>query len=828
MGKGSLRDEIADVEERLAALRREEARLVEELDALRSRVDSTMEEHRLGTHIAEAAPTPTTSHAKIALFRSFFRGRTDVYATRWEQRKAGRSGYALACANEWTPGLCEKPRVKCGECPNQAFRPVSDATLHAHLVGDEVVGVYPLLENDTCWLLAVDFDKTSWSEDVAAFAETSQPLGLVPLVERSRSGNGAHAWFFFANPVSAMRARQMGTFLLTETMARRHELSMSSYDRLFPNQDTLPRGGYGNLIALPLQGKARKRGNTVFVDSAGGVLPDQWRALADAPRISSEMIDEIVADADHQGSIVGVRAAAVDDGEEPPPWQPPSRGRLRATLGSALPRSVRGVLAQQLYVEKAELPSPLLNEIKRIAAFQNPEFYKRQAMRLSTALTPRIVSCAADHVKYVSIPRGCIEDLRTLLSELEIGLDLDDQRQEGAEVDLAFDGQLTTIQLDAVGALLKHEYGVLVAPPGSGKTVMAIAVLAARKRSTLILTHRKPLLEQWVAQLSVFLGIEQKRVGRLGAGKARLNGVLDIAMLQSLARSEQASELVRSYGQVVVDECHHLPAVTFERVLAACPARFVTGLTATPYRRDGHQPIIEMQCGRTRFSLSPRAKDSALPFKQRLILRKTRFKTALDNGESIQRLYGEVAEDVDRNSIILDDVISALEEGRSPVLLTERRDHLEHLTNKLRPFARHVVSLHGGMKPGARREASRMLGELPDDEERLVIATGRYIGEGFDDRRLDTLFLAMPVSWKGTLVQYAGRLHRVHAGKTEVRIYDYVDEHVPVLRRMFVRRMRGYEAIGYRADKNPNPPTGEEAETSAGEAQVDLDFDLDG
>ena len=330
MGRDLLRERIAEAEARLSSLRREEALLVTELDELRSELGSTKEEHRPATHTAEAAPTPTTSEAKIALFRALFRGRSDVYAIRWEQRKTGRSGYALACANEWAPGLCEKPRVKCGECPSQAFRPISDEVVRTHLVGEHVMGLYPLVENDTCWLLAVDFDKDSWFADASAFAETSRSLGLGPLVERSRSGNGAHVWFFFASPVAATQARLLGTYLLTEAMARRHELSMSSYDRLFPNQNTAPRGGYGNLIALPLQGEARKQDNSAFIDDSGLVLQDQWGVLAHASRITRTALDEIVAEANRRGSIVGVRAVEVDGDEEPPPWNPPGRSSLRA------------------------------------------------------------------------------------------------------------------------------------------------------------------------------------------------------------------------------------------------------------------------------------------------------------------------------------------------------------------------------------------------------------------------------------------------------------------------------------------------------------------
>ncbi len=328
-------------------------------------------------------------------------------------------------------------------------------------------------------------------------------------------------------------------------------------------------------------------------------------------------------------------------------------------------------------------------------------------------------------------------------------------------------------------------------------------------RNTLVLVHRKPLLEQWAAQLSLFLGVEPRVIGQIGGGKHKPNGRLDLAMLQSLGRKGQVDDLVAGYGHVLIDECHHLPAVSFERVLSEVRARYVTGLTATPYRRDGHQPIIHMQCGPVRFSVSSKSQDARRPFLQTLVCRETRFQAAgLDGSAGIQEIYAVIAADEDRNQLILDDLVAALKEGRSPILLTERRDHVEHFAARLRGVVRHLVVRQGGMTPKERRKAQGELADIPNSAERLILATGRYIGEGFDDARLDTLFLAMPVSWKGTLVQYTGRLHRPHPGKTEVRIYDYVDREVPMLRRMFEKRLRGYRAIGYVLNEIPS---GEEA-----------------
>lgn len=623
-----------------------------------------------------------------------------------------------------------------------------------------------------------------------AFLETCRRVGLPAAVERSRSGDGAHVWFFFSSPVSAISARKMGCYLITETMSQRHELSMESYDRLFPSQDTMPRGGFGNLIALPLQHGPRASGNSAFLDEELRVYPDdqQWSYLASIQRIDAAAVEIIARKATDQGSIVGLSVAALDD-EETTPWaRPPSRKRRPAVITGPLPAVVRAVLAQKLFVSKAGLPSPLINEIKRLAAFQNPEFYKKQLMRLSTIATPRVITCAEDLPQFVGLPRGCRSEFEALLRDHGIALEVEDQRTAGAPLGFEFQGKLTSVQRAAVEALCAHEIGVFVAPPGVGKTVVGTYLVAARGCSTLILVHRKPLLGQWLAQLSLFLGLEPKQVGQIGAGKKTGNGRLDVAMIQSLVRKEGVQDIVAHYGQVIVDECHHLSAVSYERVIAEAKARYVVGLTATPQRRDGRHPITAMQLGPVRFHVEPKSHAAQRPFAHTLIARETGFKTSSEAPPSIQDLYAVLAIDAKRNQLILDDVVQALEQGRSPMLLTERKDHLEYFSAQLKKIVRHVVVLQGGMSASVRHGVKAQLAAISDTEERLILATGRYIGEGFDDARLDTLFLALPVSWKGTLIQYAGRLHRLHPAKQEVRIFDYVDREVPMLLRMFEKR----------------------------------------
>ncbi len=790
----------------MTSLAEESARIRSRLTALRVELESGDSGPQLssepGLSASDASKSQLTPTEKVTLFRSLFRGRDDVYPKLWTNAKTGRTGYAPACSNEWVRGVCDKPRVKCGDCPNQAFIPVTEQILLEHLQGRHVVGVYPMLQDETCWFLAADFDKSAWKEDVQAFVETCQAHRVPASVERSRSGNGAHVWIFFTHPVAANVARKMGCYLITETMARRHELSMKSYDRLFPNQDTMPRGGFGNLIALPLQHEPRRLGNTVFLDDQLESLSDQWAYLNSVDRITPTAVEEIAREATRKGQVIGVKLAESGEEEDAAPWTRSPSGRSRMVeITEPIPETIRGVLAQRVFVEKTGLPSPLLNQLKRLAAFQNPEFYKKQSMRLSTAMTPRVINCAEDLPVHVALPRGCVPELKDLLGGLGSELAVDDQRTHDAPLELNFRGQLTAVQQKAAEALLEHDIGVFVAPPGIGKTVLGTYLVAERGCSTLILVHRRPLLDQWVAQLSMFLGIEPKEIGRIGGGKRKPNALLDVAMIQSVVRKGEVEDLVADYGHVIVDECHHVPAVSFERVLAEVKARYVTGLTATPQRRDGHHPISNMQLGPVRFSVDPKSQAARRPFEHRLITRETVFNaSSLPTDAPIQDLYRALAGDKSRNNLIIDDVISALEEGRSPILLTERKDHLEFLADKLRAFARHMIVLQGGMSAKERKHVEAQLEEIPDHEERLLLATGRYIGEGFDDARLDTLFLAMPVSWKGTLVQYTGRLHRLHPDKTEVRIFDYVDRGVPMLERMFQKRLRGYRAIGYTAD----------------------------
>ena len=599
---------------------------------------------------------------KIALFRRLFRGREDAYPRRFESRKTGRAGYAPACGNEWVRGVCEKPRIKCGDCPHRAFLPVTDEVIRWHLSGKDAVGqefvagVYPMLADETCYFLAMDFDKDSWRDDVLAVMETCRHLQIPTALERSRSGNGGHVWFFFAEAVPATLARKLGSFVLTETMERRPELGLASYDRLFPNQDTLPKGGFGNLIALPMQKVPRASGHSVFVDETFTPYPDPWAFLSSLERLSRDRIESITQDAESRGRIVGVRFALSPD-EQSEPWNsPPSRRYREPAITDPLPEEIIMIFGDQIYVPKQSLPPALRNRLIRLAAFQNPEFYRAQAMRLPTYEKPRIISCAEDMSLHIGLPRGCFEEVLSLFKELKIKALIRDQRVAGNPLDVQFTGTLRPEQETAAAAMLAHDTGVLSATTAFGKTVLAAHLIAARGVNTLVLVHRQQLLEQWIERLSSFLGLPAKSIGRLGGGHKKLTGTIDVALIQSLVRKGVVDDRVADYGHLIVDECHHLSAHSFELVARRAKARFVLGLSATVARKDGHHPIIFMQCGPVRHRVDAKQQADARPFSHHVIVRPTGLRSVAepdpDRRLEYQNLCAEIIRSDPRNAMI--------------------------------------------------------------------------------------------------------------------------------------------------------------------------------
>ncbi len=753
------------------------------------------------------------SHSKIKLFMSLFKGREDVYATRWENKKRTGSGYSPVCLNQWHKDLCGKPKTPCSKCKNSSYAQLSEKVIDDHLRGNIVAGVYPMMPDETCYFLAIDFDKEGWQKDISIVRNICAEFHIPVAIERSRSGNGGHAWFFFEDKLPATFARRFGTALLTYSMNKRHEIRFKSYDRLFPNQDTLPNGGFGNLIALPFQKEARKNQNSEFINEIFEPYPDQWAFLSSIKRINEDQIGHYIVDLS-QGHELG--ELKIDDEEDPRPWETTRKVTINK---NDLPPVIDIVKSNMLYIEKKGISEKALNHLKRLASFKNPEFYKHQAMHLSTHDYPRVISCADVTQDYLCLPRGCEADLIEELKSLDVGIHFCDKTNHGRKIDVEFNGQLRDEQTPALDRMLSHDIGILSATTAFGKTVVAIKLIAERRVNTLILVDKVNLLNQWIDRLNQYLvinetlpeeavlktkrGRKKKRtiIGQLGSGKNNLNGIVDIAVMQSLVRNGGVKECIKNYGMIIADECHHASAFTYEMILKAATARYVYGLTATPTRKDGHHPILYMQCGPIRYRDNPKKQAENRPFDHFVIPRFTSFRIPFDREEKdigINDIYPDMITSDFRNEQIITDVVTSHKLGRNCVVFSQRTEHIELLTEKLMEEIPDVIKLTGKIGNKQAREAMFKIREFPSDRNLTIVATGPYIGEGFDEPRLDTLFLVMPISWKGTIQQYAGRLHRLFEGKKEVLIYDYVDVHIRMFEKMYCKRQSGYASMGYK------------------------------
>lgn len=749
---------------------------------------------------------------KIELFMSLFRGRTDLYAKRWYSEKSGKSGYQPVCANEWNRWLCDKRNMKCGDCKNRKFAPLTQTAVYKHLEGNsangtDTIGIYPLTQDDCCYFLAMDFDGSGWKDDIAAVREVCAKHNVPVVAERSRSGQGGHLWFFFTEKTKAATARKFGTLILNGAMQLRHSIALSAYDRVFPNQDFMPKGGFGNLIALPLQGRARVQNNSVFVDEHFIAYTDQWSVLS-----CVQKIDEV--------SLHHYIGALMQYSE--PTALPPDKQDKRAPLKTDnrlskedFPTNVTIVLSDMLHIEKAGVSERALFALKRLGVYANPEYYKAQKMRLPLYNKPRFICAYAETDRDVLLPRGRFDRLRTLLKEAGANFVFTDARNAGEQLDVSFNGTLREEQSRAFTALNARDIGVLSATTAFGKTVVGARMIAEKKRSTLVLVHTSALLNQWKDALTKFLSFgyglpvppktrgrkkEPSYIGQLGATKNTLNGKLDIVIMQSLCGKEEVKPIVKNYGLVIVDECHHVPASTFERVMQAVNAKYVYGLTATPVRADGRQESIFMQCGDIVYKIDAKEQAQKQLFEHFTVPRFTDFRMPLmaDGGlRTLNQILAQLSVAKNRNKMIIDDTVKAVNGGRTPIVLTERTEHARLITDELERQGVKVFLLIGKESAKVKREKLAALAATNKTEKFALVAIGKYVGEGFDFARLDTLFLAMPISWKGKLAQYAGRLHRDYAGKSEVIIYDYVDLNVAMLENMYHRRLAGYKEIGY-------------------------------
>lgn len=739
---------------------------------------------------------------KRELFKSVFRGRIDVYPTRWTTSDKSRSGYSPACANLWKKGLCNIKTVPCDVCPNKSYIPLTDERISKHLLGignykDNwgAIGLFPLLPDNTCHLLAVDFDKDNFRSDALAFYASCKALGVPASIELSQSGNGAHIWIFFDRAASAKQARRLGFAIISHACENNRQLDLKSYDRLFPNQDSMPAGGLGNLIGLPFQSDPKKRACSVFVNEKFQVYSDQWAYLYTITRMRVEDIREAIFNAVGDRDPLDIEFAVELDDDKPvdEPWAP--KKKVTLLLPGVVPKSIAVKHGNMLWFENS-LPISLKNKLLRLSAFKNKQFHIAHAMGRSVWGIPRIIVKGDYSAQYFGIPRGCYSSVMDVLAANSIELIVDDVRSMGKPIDVTFKGELWADQAAAFERMIEHDNGTLIAPPAFGKTVLSAAVIAHRKVNTLIVVHRKNLARQWRASLKKFLGLQDHQIGTAGGKDAKPSGFIDIALVKSLRRDKDYKEILANYGQVMADECHHVTSDEFEAIIAGANVHYVMGMTANSDKRQGDEPIVYMQCGPIRY-VAQRSKNA--PKDRRVVPVPLSFEVPFADNADIQDIFTFLAESEERTKKIAEDVLESYRQGRKVILLTERVSHCKRLAELLKPDVEHLFVLGSGQSEKVREKLMGQLSNLPPGTPHLIIATTSLLGEGFDHPPLDLMALAMPISWRGRVAQVAGRLDRPYEFKVDVIIRDYIDMGHPQLISMWKKRKAGYAKIGFKA-----------------------------